>query len=138
MQSGTLLDPYSGQVFDYVADPQTDDDVQIDHVVSLRNAWFAGAQDLSADLRTTFKNDPLNLVTVLETSKTIKGERHAGEWLPDSPFRCEYIGRQIAVKAHYGLTVTPEERSALQSGLANCPAMRIDGDAIINVQVIGH
>ena len=69
VQSGTLLDPYSGQVFDYVADPQTDDDVQIDHVVSLRNAWFAGAQDLSADLRTTFKNDPLNLVDNIQQLK---------------------------------------------------------------------
>lgn len=129
--SGTLTDPYTGAVFNYEADPQTDDDVQIDHVVSLRNAWVTGGQELPTDLKTTFKNDPLNLVTVLGTSKDLKGDRNAAQWLPTTPFACEYIGRQIAVKARYGLWVTSEEHTALQNGLAACAPMRVNGDAIV-------
>lgn len=132
--SGTLTDPYTGTVFTYEADPQTDDDVQVDHVVSLRNAWVTGGQELPTDLKTTFKNDPLNLVTVLGTSKDMKGDQNAAQWLPATPFACEYIGRQIAVKARYGLWVTPEEHAALKNGLAACTPMRVDGDAIVFIE----
>lgn len=129
--SGTLTDPYTGVEFNYVADPQTDDDVQIDHVVSLRNAWVTGGQELPTDLKTTFKNDPLNLVTVLGTSKELKADRNAAQFLPTTPFACEYIGRQIAVKARYGLWVTTEEHTAMKNALTACAPMRVDGDAIV-------
>ncbi len=39
VQSGRLNDPYTGQSILFTRGEQTSDDVQIDHVVALSNAW---------------------------------------------------------------------------------------------------
>jgi hypothetical protein len=55
-------------------------------------------------------------------SNAAKGRSNAAEWLPpNKAFRCEYVARQIAVKAAYGLSVTAPERAAMQRVLADCP-----------------
>jgi hypothetical protein len=43
-QSGTLRDPHTGQTIAFVRGPNTSDTVQIDHVVSLSDAWYRGAR----------------------------------------------------------------------------------------------
>ncbi|MEV4125631.1 HNH endonuclease family protein [Nocardia sp. NPDC049707] len=47
-----------------VRGPQTSDDVQIDHVVALSDAWQTCAQQLSEEHRRDLANDPLNLRAV--------------------------------------------------------------------------
>ena len=41
--SGTLLDPFSGEIINFVRGNVSSMEVQIDHVVALSNAWQTGA-----------------------------------------------------------------------------------------------
>jgi hypothetical protein len=51
-----------------------------------------------------------------------KGDGDAATWLPPNKgFRCEYVARQISVKATYKLWVTQAEHDAIARILADCP-----------------
>jgi hypothetical protein len=119
--SGTLIDPYSGSKIDFVRGNVTSMEVQIDHVVALSNAWQTGAFKLSIEKRTEFANDPINLMAVKGSLNSQKGDGDAATWLPPlKSYRCIYVSKQIAVKAKYGLWVTPPEKAAMKSILAKC------------------
>lgn len=121
VQTGTLLDPYTGNSIAFVRGETTSDDVQIDHVVALSNAWQTGAQQLSYEVRAMFANDPLNLLAVDGPTNEKKSDSDAASWLPpNKTFRCSYVKRQIAVKVKYSLWVTQAERDAMARQLLNC------------------
>lgn len=122
VQSGVLNDPYTGTSVSFVRGAESSDDVQIDHVVALSNAWQTGAQQLDEATRVQFANDPLELLAVDGNANQAKGDGDAATWLPaNKAFRCQYVARQIAVKAKYKLWVTAPEKAAMQTVLANCP-----------------
>lgn len=124
--SGDLIDPYSGRSINFVRGNVSSMVVQIDHVVALSNAWQTGAFKLSLAERTQFANDPLNLLAVQGRLNSQKGDGDAATWLPPSKsFRCNYVARQITVKAKYGLWVTPPEKAVMESILAKCPGQEI-------------
>lgn len=51
----------------------------------------------------------------------VKGDGDAATWLPPNKgFRCEYVARQISVKATYSLWVTQAEHDAMARILADC------------------
>jgi len=120
--AGTLQDPYTGRTIAFERGPLTSADVQIDHVVALKNAWVSGADRLAPDERTALANDPLNLRAVDGPTNGEKSAADAAEWLPpNESFRCEYVATQIAVKTRYELFVTARERDAMAGVLAGCP-----------------
>jgi hypothetical protein len=120
--TGVLVDPYTGMTIDFVRGVATSARVQIDHVVALGDAWQKGAQRLSADRRTAFANDPLNLLAVGGAINQSKSDGDAATWLPPmTAFRCSYVARQVAVKSRWGLWVTLAERDAMQRILMRCP-----------------
>lgn len=120
--SGTLVDPFSGEVISFTRGVSTSSQVQIDHSVALSDAWQKGAQKLSADKRKAFANDPLNLMAVKGRLNSQKGDGDAATWLPPlKGYRCAYIARQIAVKAKYLLWVTLAEKNAMKGILNQCP-----------------
>ncbi len=122
VQSGTLVDPYTNKTITFQRGPTTSQDVQIDHVVAVSDAWQKGAQQLTADLRYQFYNDPLNLLAVDGPTNQKKGDGDAATWLPpNKDFRCRYVARQIAVKLKYSLWITTAERSAILGQLETCP-----------------
>jgi hypothetical protein len=120
--SGLLYDPYTGSLISFTRGQSTSSAVQIDHVVALSDAWQKGAQGWDAGTRAAFANDPLNLLAVDGPANGQKGDGDAATWLPaNRAFRCEYVARQVAVKAKYGLWVTAAERDAAAGVLADCP-----------------
>lgn len=120
--TGTLNDPYTGKMIQFVRGVQTSAAVQIDHVVALSNAWQTGAQALSEAVRKQLANDPLELLAVDGPANQQKGDGDAATWLPSNKsFRCQYVARQVAVKVKYGLWVTQAEHDAMARILANCP-----------------
>lgn len=124
--AGTLIDPYGGKTIQFVRSEQTSDDVQIDHVVALSNAWQTGAQQLTQLERESFANDPLELLAVDGSLNQEKSDADAATWLPpNKAFRCQYVARQIAVKAKYLLWVTPAEKDAMLRVLAVCPDQKL-------------
>ena len=124
--SGVLVDPFSGEVIAFTRGVSTSSEVQIDHSVALSDAWQKGAQQLSADKRKAFANDPLNLMAVKGRLNSQKGDGDAATWLPPlKSYRCAYVARQIAVKAKYSLWVTLAEKNAMASILSKCPQQLI-------------
>jgi hypothetical protein len=119
---GKLSDPYTGAEISFVRGAKTSDDVQIDHVVALSNAWQTGAQQLSKEQRIKLANDPLELLAVDGPANQQKSDGDAATWLPaHKPFRCQYVARQIAVKQKYSLWVTRAEYDAMKTVLSTCP-----------------
>ena len=126
VESGTLIDRYSGETINFVKGNISSMEVQIDHVVALSNAWQTGAFKLSADQRKALSNDPLNLFAVKGRLNSQKGDGDAATWLPPlKSFRCSYVAQQIAVKAKYSLWVTAPEKAAMVSILAKCPTQKV-------------
>ena len=121
VESGTLIDPYSGTTIYFVKGEKSSMEVQIDHVVALSNAWQTGAFKLTLVKRTEFANDPENLMAVQGRLNSQKGDGDAATWLPPlKSYRCTYISKQIAIKAKYGLWVTAPEKTAMKNILARC------------------
>lgn len=112
--SGIINDPYSGTTAEFLRGADTSDDVQIDHVVALSDAWQTGAQQLDDVTRRNFANDPMNLQATIGWVNQQKGDSNAASWLPPNhAYRCTYVTRIVDVKAAYGLWVTPPEHDAI-------------------------
>lgn len=127
--SGTLADPYTGKTISFKRGNKTSSAVQIDHVVALSDAWQKGAQKLSASQRKQLANDPYNLLAVDGPANQRKSDGDAATWLPkNKSFRCEYVARQIGVKAKYSLWVTKAERKAMTKILDTCPTQTVPTD----------
>ena len=122
LAKGRLTSPYSGKRVTLVRSQSGASAVEIDHVVSLRDAWRTGAQHWTAGKRAKFANDFLNLVAVDATSSERKHNGNAAAWLPPrESYRCAYVARQVAVKRTYRLWVTPAEQAAMVDVLSACP-----------------
>jgi hypothetical protein len=121
--SGSLLDPYSGKVITFSSTKST---IDIDHVVALSNAWQTGAAYFDKTKRQQIANDPLNLLAVDFSLNRQKGDGDAATWLPPlKSYRCDYVARQIAVKAKYGLWVTQPEKGAIIKLLEKCEGQKL-------------
>jgi len=121
--AGLLLDPFSGKVITFSS---TKSNIDIDHVVALSNAWQTGAAYFDKAKRQQIANDPLNLIAVDFSLNRQKGDGDAATWLPPlKSYRCEYVARQIAVKAKYGLWVTQPEKGAIIKLLEKCEGQKI-------------
>lgn len=122
VQSGDLLDPYTGTLIHFVRGVRTSNAVQIDHVVALSNAWSTGAQKLSVATRYQIANDPMNLLAVDGPTNGSKSDSDASEFLPPMVnYQCKYVARQLSVKRKYHLWVTSSERSSMIRVLTRCP-----------------
>ena len=93
---GTWIDPYSNESYTFAEAPSG---AQIDHVVSLKNAWQMGADQWTDQMRVEFANDPLNLRVTIASLNQQKSDSNAASWLPPfKPGRCAFIATQVAVK----------------------------------------
>ena len=120
--TGILNDPYTARKIYFVRGVGTSNDVQIDHVVAVSDAWQKGAQQLSFSQRYSFYNDPLNLLAVDGPTNQRKSDSDAASWLPPNrKYWCSFVARQIAVKHKYKLWVTSAERDSMSRVLKTCP-----------------
>ncbi len=119
--SGLLKDLYSGREIRFKRGMKTSENVQIDHIVAVSDAWQKGAQQLTYEQRNDFYNDPENLIAVSKEENQQKGDSDAASWLPSNKsFRCSYVARQIKIKYKYNLWVTQAEKQAIKTQLEKC------------------
>ena len=118
--AGRLVDPYTGRLIVFAkADAEA---VQIDHVVSLSDAWQKGAAGWSSSRRRAFANDRLNLLAVDGPTNAQKSDGDTATWLPPrKSYRCRFVARQVAVKARWRLWITQAEHDAMARVLSRCP-----------------
>ncbi len=118
--SGSLADPYTGQVIRYERGGSSE--VEVDHMVALADAWQKGAQSWPFAKRVAFANDPLHLQSTDAGANRQKGDGDAATWLPpNKAYRCTYVARQVSVKTKYQLWVTQAEQDAMVRVLGACP-----------------
>jgi len=93
----------------------------IDHIVSLKEAWRSGADEWSASDKDRFADDMLNLTAVTASSNRSKGAKDASEWLPPIPSgQCYLSIRVIQVKTKWSLSIDQDEHTALKELTESC------------------
>lgn len=122
--SGTLHDPYTGTTIE----GDLSETVQIDHIVSLGDAWYSGAEDWSAEKRESFANAPTNLVAVDASANMSKGDDSIAEWYtdwdpPSETAQCRYAAQYVDVLASYDLSVTSDDYKLLKKLEADCKSL---------------
>jgi hypothetical protein len=115
--SGSWKSPYDGATWTAASD------VDIDHMVTLKNAWESGAWAWTTTKRESFANDLSDpqLWAVTDNVNESKGDRSPDAWKPPlTSFYCTYAEAWVKVKYVWALTVTSAEESALASMLGSC------------------
>ncbi len=105
---GHWADFYTGEQW------RSADDVQIDHVVSLKAAHEDGAWRLEPDDKVHFANDPLNLVVTEDNLNASKSDAEPGEWVIPAHGECAYAERYTQVKEKYTLDWDEPERQLIE------------------------
>ncbi|WP_159945357.1 MULTISPECIES: HNH endonuclease family protein [unclassified Nocardiopsis] len=115
--SGSWYSAYDGET---LTDAQ---DIDIDHMVALKEGWRSGAHAWTTDKRQLFANDldSSQLWAVSASSNRSKGDSDPAEWLPPlESVHCDYVVSWIEVKHVWDLTVDPDEEAALREVLSGC------------------
>jgi hypothetical protein len=115
--SGSWFSPYDEATWTAASD------LDIDHVVPLKNAWISGAWAWTTAERRAFANDLTDpqLIAVTDNVNQAKGDKTPDSWKPPvASYHCTYARMWVQVKYVWELTVTQAEKSALTSMLATC------------------
>lgn len=99
-------------------------DIDIDHMVPLKEAWESGAHSWNAGKRRAYANDigfDRSLIGVSAKSNRSKSARDPAEWLPpSSAYLCTYIADWVAVKYRWELSVDNAEKKAIEASAEDC------------------
>jgi hypothetical protein len=105
--AGDWISPYDGARW---SNPS---DIDIDHVVALKEAWDSGAWTWSAAQRKAFANDTSDSRTLLAVTDSVnqsKSDKDPSNWLPPlQSYTCTYLGNWIAVKVRWNLSMDSSE-----------------------------
>lgn len=98
-------------------------EVDIDHVVALKEAWDSGAWQWTEAQRTAFANDtsdPRTLAAVSSSSNRSKSDKDPSNWLPAMRgYVCTYVANWISVKARWNLSMDQSEWGRLSNILSD-------------------
>ncbi|KAK3339831.1 hypothetical protein B0T25DRAFT_466664 [Lasiosphaeria hispida] len=115
--SGSWFSPYDGVTWTAASD------LDIDHMVPLKNAWVSGANAWTTSKRQQFANDLSSpqLWAVTDDVNQAKGDKSPDAWKPSvTTFYCTYARSWTQVKYTWALTITSAEKTALTSMLNTC------------------
>lgn len=117
---GDWHDPFTGRS---TTDPQ---DLQVDHVVSLSDAWHSGAWAWSPGQKTDFSNDLSNLNAIWGSENQRKSNLGPSQYVPlNESQTCAYLAQYAEVKVAWRLSITTADYEATASGLGNCSSSDI-------------
>jgi hypothetical protein len=115
VEAGLWRDPYTGENYTSAAE------MDIDHIVPLKWAHGHGGDRWPPLQKRLFANDTTNLVAVAASVNRQKGSKGPDDWMPPlKAYRCEYLGRFIAVMDAYRLRFVGVELMALQQDFQAC------------------
>jgi hypothetical protein len=108
-------------VYDGVSYSGPAENLDVDHVVSLAEAWDSGADSWTDEQRSAFANDPINLLVVSASSNRSKRDADLGEWQPEQQEAwCLAAIITIETKAYWDLSIDPAERRQLEEMAQTC------------------
>lgn len=122
--AGDWVSPYDGARW---SNPS---DIDIDHVVALKEAWDSGAWAWIAAQRKAYANDTSDSRTLLAVTDSVnqsKSDKDPSNWLPPlQSYTCTYLGNWIAVKVRWGLSMDSSEYGRIKNLLqSTCVSLNI-------------
>ena len=118
VESGQWFGAFTGV---YVEEPG---DVDIDHMVPLKNAHLSGAWSWNPSMKEEYANylgEENHLIAVTAGANRSKGARGPEEWMPpDETYWCEYARSWAEIKAWWELTMTKVESEIVMDMLGTC------------------
>lgn len=112
---GKWYGEYGGE---YYTNPS---ELDIDHIVPLKEAYESGADKWTPKKRKQFSNDYENLIAVDRSLNRQKGAKDPAEWLPPrTEYLCEYIERWVYIKSKYKLEIDTIEQKKVEEIQENC------------------
>ena len=113
--SGSWHDDYTGQTF------TKREDIQIDHVVPLKNTYISGAYRWNFRARCLYANYlgyDFHLKSVNGSQNMKKGDRSPDKYMPpNTEFVCKYLKDWLSIKFLWGLRMTEAEAAYINSAL---------------------
>lgn len=117
VDTGKWLDRYSNTEF------TSSREIQIDHMVPLKNAYMAGAWSWDYKTRCLYANYlgyKNHLIPASVRENTSKGDRAPNKYLPtELSYRCQYIKDWLAIKMIWKLNMTEDEAQAIHEVMVN-------------------
>ncbi len=122
--AGDWVSPFDGAKW---SDPT---DVDIDHVVALKEAWDSGAWAWSSATRNAFANDTSDrrtLIAVTDNVNQQKSDKDPSNWVPPlKSYVCTYLGNWISIKARWNLSMDQSEWGRIKNLLnSSCAGLVI-------------
>lgn len=109
---GNWHDPYSGQAFTSAAD------IQIDHLVPLKNAYMTGAFEWGYKKRclyTNYMGNNFHLLAVQGRENLRKSDNSPDGYIPpNKAYVCQYLKEWLQIKLIWSLRMTPQEVATIQ------------------------
>ena len=109
--TGRWNDPYTGKVF------KATEDIQIDHVVPLKNAFISGAYAWSFRARCLYANylgEEFHLMSVNGSENMKKGDKSPERYMPpNKAHACTYLKHWLSIKFLWGLKMTVSEADGI-------------------------
>ena len=101
--AGKWFDKYTGK---YFTNPS---DLDIDHLVPLKNAYISGASNWSKKKKNRYYNYlkyDNHLIAVSKSANRNKSDKSPVEWLPpNKEYQCEYVREWYKIKTAWGLSI---------------------------------
>lgn len=118
--SGTWIDSYTGTAITANTPADVARLVQIDHRVSLQEAYASGARSWTAEQRRQFANWPANLAAIDASRNASKSADDAAAWRPAKAYQCTFAQNVIDTKSQWHLAIDPSEKQWLNRMLDTC------------------
>ena len=126
----------------YADDPG---DLDIDHMVPLKNAHLSGAWAWNPAMKEEYANyleDPDHLIAVASRANRSKGAKGPEEWgPPEQSYWCDYATDWAEIKAWWELTMTDAEAEAVVEMLGTCerpPDVKLETLGLMVIRVGEH
>jgi hypothetical protein len=105
-------------------------ELEIDHVVALKEAWDSGAWAWDDARLTAYGNDVddvRSLVPVTGSENQAKSDKDPSNWIPSNADAvCTYLADWTAIKARWGLSMDESEHGRIRNLLTDrCPGQTI-------------
>lgn len=126
--AGDWFSPYDGVSH---SDPA---ELDIDHVVALKEAWDSGAHAWSASRRQSFANDLTSRATLIAVTAGVnrsKSDKDPSNWMPPrKEYWCTYLADWVAIKSRWGLSMDQSEHGRIRNILrSQCAGPSVGTDS---------
>lgn len=113
VNKGEWFDPYTAKTFVLASE------IQIDHMVPLKNAYMTGAHEWNYKKRCLYANflgNDFHLLAVKGSENLHKSDNSPSGYMPpNSKYKCQYLKDWLEIKAIWKLRITPKEATAIQN-----------------------